>query len=520
MIKSNYISQEILVFHRKQAPEAGLLVGYGAIIEYYQLQLPIPKTLALISRKNRKYSKEGWIVFGPKFQPAETLAAHLIFALKYEGINLLLFKMLFRKVPQKEIVKIIQAEYTGQYIRKIWFLYEWLMQEKLPIADLTLKNFIPLIDEKLQYANGTSINSSRHRIRNNLPGTVDFCPLIFKTNKLEDFIKEDLSEKSNVVLSGVHKDILLRTSAFLLLKDSKASFTIEGENPTQTRAIRWGRAIGQAGTKDLTESELLRLQQIVIENSRFLKMGYRTESGFIGEHDRISGEPIPEHISARWQDLKTLMTGLLDAAKKMEDSKFHPVLTAAKIAFGFVFIHPFVDANGRLHRYLIHHLLAKMQFSPPGIIFPVSAAILEQITDYRKVLEDYSHAILEFIEWKKTKTNNVEVLNDTIDYYRYFDATLQAEFLFDCVNHTINQIIPDEFSYLQKYDAMKAWLDDRFQMPDKTVALLIRVLEQNNGILSKRAKEKEFTALTQDEVKDIEANYKVYFEELWPRNEN
>lgn len=511
-MKSNHISQEILVFHGRQAPEAGLLVGYGAISEHYQLQLPIPKILALVSKKNRKYASEGWIVFGPKFQPAETLAAHLIFALKYEGINLLLFKMLFRKVAKKEIVKIIQSEYTGQYIRKIWFLYEWLMQEKLPIPDLTLKNFIPLIDENLQYANSTSINSSRHRIRNNLPGTVDFCPLIFKTNKLEYFIMEDLSEKVSTVLSGLNKDILLRTSAFLLLKDSKASFTIEGENPTQTRAARWGRAIGQAGTKDLTEDELLRLQQIVIENSRFVKMGYRTESGFIGEHDRISGEPIPEHISARWQDLKILMSGVLDAAKKMEENKFHPVLTAAKIAFGFVFIHPFVDGNGRLHRYLIHHLLAKMKFSPQGIIFPVSTAILERITDYRKVLEDYSHPVLDFIEWKKTTTNNVEILNDTIDYYRYFDATVQAEFLFECVDHTINKIIPDEVSFLQRYVALKAWLDDRFQMPDKTVALLIRFLEQNKGILSKRAKENEFAALTQAEVKAIEENYKVYFE--------
>jgi len=84
------------------------------------------------------------------------------------------------------------------------------------------------------------------------------------------------------------------------------------------------------------------------------------------------------------------------------------------------------------------------------------------------------------------------VLNQTIDYYKYFDATLHSEFLYDCVDYTIKKIIPDEVSYLQKYDAMKVWLDDIYQMPDKTVALLIRFLEQNNGTLSKRAREKEF----------------------------
>ena len=148
-----------------------------------------------------------------------------------------------------------------------------------------------------------------------------------------------------------------------------------------------------------------------------------------------------------------------------------------------------------------------MKFAPQGIIFPVSAAILDKIDDYRKVLESYSHPLLDFIQWRKTPDNNVEVLNETIDYYRYFDATNQAEFLFECVDYTIKKIIPDEVSYLQNYDAMKTWLDDHFQMPDNMVALLIRFFEQNNGTLSNRAREKEFVELTDKEVKKIEKYY-------------
>jgi hypothetical protein len=55
---------------------------------------------------------------------------------------------------------------------------------------------------------------------------------------------------------------------------------------------------------------------------------------------------------------------------------------------------------------------------------------------------------------------------------------------------------------------MKAWLDDNFQMSDKIVALLIRFLEQNNGSLSKRAREKEFAVLKDDEVNEIEKKFK------------
>ncbi len=78
--------------------------------------------------------------------------------------------------------------------------------------------------------------------------------------------------------------------------------------------------------------ELLRLQQIVIENSRFVKMGLRIQGGFEGEHDRTTGEPIPEHISARWQDLETLLSGLIETTSILENAQFHPVLSAAEIA--------------------------------------------------------------------------------------------------------------------------------------------------------------------------------------------
>jgi Fic family protein len=512
VLENKHFSQEVNVFHGRQTPEKSTLVGYGAIIDVLELPVPLPGKLALISEKHRQYETEEWLVFTPRHNPQDSLYGHLVFAIKYEGINLLFFKKLFEVVEIKAIEIMVKNEPLSQFSRKIWFLYEWLLNKKLDVTDLKEGNYVPLIDDKFQYAIIKGINSSRHRIQNNLPGTVNFCPLIFKTEKMESYIQKDLSGKTVKTISGVHKDVLLRASAFLLLKDSKASFTIEGETPTQNRAVHWGKAIGQAGSKTLSIQELLRLQQIVIENSRFVKMGLRTQGGFVGEHDRTTGNPIPEHISARWQDLETLLSGLIETTSILENAQFHPVLSAAEIAFGFVFIHPFVDGNGRIHRYLIHHLLSKMKYTPQGIIFPVSAAILELIDDYRKILEAYSHPLLDFIEWKKTSDNNVEVLNNTLDYYRYFDATVQSEFLFECVDFTINKIIPQEVEYLQKYDAMKAWLDDRFEMPDKMVAMLIRFLEQNKGTLSKRAQEKEFKDLTTIEVHDIEKQYKMNFE--------
>jgi len=509
-MNTKHYSLKISIFHGLKTPEAATLVGYGAIIETLQLAMPFPEKLALISDKRRSYSNEKWNVFSSRNAFEDTLYKHLVFALKYEGINLLFFKKLFEQLNENEIIGLLQIEPTGQYSRKLWFLYEWLFNETLPIEDLPIKNYVPLIDKKLQYAI-TGTKSSRHRIINNLPGTKEFCPLIFRTDKLDNYINANLSEQKNKYLSVIHADVLQRASSFLLLKDSKASFTIENENPGTNRAMRWGKAIGQAGNKPLSIEELERLQQIVIENARFVKLGLRDEGGFVGEHDRVTGEPIPEHISAKHEDVTSLLNGLVSANELMQDETYDAVLASATIAFGFIFIHPFEDGNGRLHRYIIHHILAKKEFTKQGVIFPVSAPILDHIDDYRMTLESYSHPLLVFIEWKATESHNVEVLNDTIDFYRYFDATKQAEFLYDCVDDTLNRVIPQEVNYLLRYDEFKHFIDNEYEMPDKMVAILARFLEQNNGILSKRVLKKEFSELNEEEVSTIQDTYQDIF---------
>jgi Fic family protein len=503
-------SLKVNVFHGRQAPEEATLVGYGAIIEAYQLPVPFPRQLSLISSKKRQYVTEEWVVYTSRHLPEDNLYKQLIFALKYEGINLLVFKKLFEVLSDQEVEALIKIEMLGQYSRRIWFLYEWLMEKKLSILDLDRGNMVPLVDERIQFTID-GVRSSRHKIINNLPGTIDFCPLIRKTAKLDQYIAANFAGQKDNLLKGMRKDIVQRASAFLLLKDSKASFTIEGESPKSKRAARWGQAIGQAGTRDLTKEELLRLQQLVIENARFLEMGFRKKGGFVGEHDRTTGEPLPDHISARWQDIDLLLSGLLNTHELLLKSNLDAVLAASVIAFGFVFIHPFEDGNGRIHRYLIHHVLAKKQFAQQGLIFPVSASILDHIDDYRKTLESYSHPLLDFIDWKETRDHNVEVTNNTLDYYRYYDATWQAEFLYDCVKDTIENIIPNEVTYLTRYDAFKKYLEEEYEMPDNLVAQMVRFLEQNNGHLSKRAKEKEFSKLNENEIEDVEETYRELF---------
>ncbi len=520
MVNSAYFSDNAPIIHWEEKTYQGWIVGYVAIIVKLDLQIPNPSVKTMVSEKNQRLETSTWKVFPYKYLPLDTkkkskieaLYNHLVFALKYEGVNLLVFAKLNEVLSNKEILELVNIEPLGQYSRRIWFLLEWVSGKQIKgKSDISKKSYVTVIDEKLQFA-VKGFKSPRHLVINNLPGTNQFCALVSKTKKIEQHLSCNYVDINKKQIAGIRKDIIQRASAFLLLKDSKASFTIEGESPKSKRAARWGVAISQAGINDLTKSELIRLQQLVIENSRFIQMSFRTKGGFVGEHGRNSGEPIPEHISAKPEDIQELMVGLIDANQILIKDEFNAVLAAAVIAFGFVFIHPFEDGNGRIHRYIIHHILAKKKFSDQGIIFPISSSILNHIIDYRLILESYSKPLLNFIEWEETPDHNIAVTNQTKDYYRFFDATKQAEFLFDCVKDTIENIIPNEIKYLAHYDEFKKFLDEEFEMPDNLISILVNFLEQNQGVLSKRAREKEFRKLNAKEMEQIENVYKTIFQ--------
>ena len=490
-------------------PQIATPAGYSALIDAYGLRVPLPTTLSATGEHHRTSNEAEWRILTPRHAPSPDLEGHLTFALKYEGLDLAVLKRLFAAVPAAEIEAIVRAKPTGRYSRRIWFLYEWLMGQRLDLPDAEKGTYVPMVDPKRQWATPGE-NSPRHRVRNNLPGTSEFCPLVFRTKALEEFAAMDLVHRAQEVVANVPKDVLARTAAFLLLKDSRASYAIEGERPPQDRIQRWGRAIGEAGRRTIELSELLRLQGIVIGDARFVRLGLRDEGGFVGEHDRHSHSPIPEHISARPEDLPSLIEGMVAFDRRAAQS-LDAVIAAAVLAFGFVYVHPFVDGNGRIHRYLIHHVLAQRGFSPTGVVFPVSAAISERLDEYRAVLENHSRRLMTAIDWRPTGGGNVNVLNDTTDLYRFFDATPHAEFLYACVKQTIEEDLPRETEFLKRYDQFRTRMEAMVDMPEVTIDLLFRFLHQNSGRLSTRARESEFARLTEAEVSSVEEAYLTSF---------
>ncbi|MFZ5912954.1 MAG: cell filamentation protein Fic, partial [Pseudomonadota bacterium] len=179
MDAQNRFSGPVTVFQERRLPERATPAGYAALIHAYGLNVPLPRTLSAIGERHRLTEAESWRIYTPRHAPEASLEAHLIFALKHEGVDLAVLKRLFLATGAGAIETIVKAAPTGSYARRIWFLYEWLTGSRLDLPDAVRGVYAEVVDPKLQYA-ASGKTSSRHRVKDNLPGTPDFCPLIYR----------------------------------------------------------------------------------------------------------------------------------------------------------------------------------------------------------------------------------------------------------------------------------------------------------------------------------------------------
>jgi Fic family protein len=460
---------------------------------------------------------DDWTIFDKRYGTEDSLRGHLSFALRHETVDLYALKKVFGVVPAEDFEAIVRAEMTGSTARRTWFLYEWLTGTRLDIPDLDRGNYVELLDSG-HYFTSSPTNSSRHRVRDNLLGTSAFCPIIRRTEYLNEAVEQRWDARARDLVGRIGKGIVARAASFLLLADTQASYQIEGERPPRNRLERWMRAVAQAGKRPLSVEEMVRLQHIVIEENRFIQRGLRDKGGFIGDRD-WNDDPLPEFVSARHEDVPALLEGILSAGERMGKSGTDAVLQAAAVAFAFVFVHPFEDGNGRLHRYLIHHVLAERGYTTPGMIFPVSSVLLEKQEEYAQRLRSFTGPLLPFIEWVPTSDKNVRVLNETADLYRFGDYTALAEFLYRCVIQTITNDLPNEIDHLARYDEAKARIQDMIEMPDGQISSLVTFIRQNGGTLSKKRRRKDFESMLDHEVSEVEAIVRDAFDIEEPRQD-
>jgi hypothetical protein len=445
-------------------------------------------------------------VYPRTYWPGDTDFDHLEFALKREGLHLQLLRMLLPRLSADQLAAYIKSKPTSAYARRIWFLYEELSGQGLNLPDVTQGNYVDLLDPR-DYYTGPITRRPRHRVNVNLIGSLAFSPMIRRTKALASFENKNLEQRCRKVIEAIPPELYARALQFLYTKETKSSYAIERETPDQKRAQKFAEALREAAKRDyLLKDNLVLLQQTIVD-PRFANEGWRdiiNEQNYVGRSVSLTEEDV-HFVAPRPQDLPELMPAYLEASRRILNSSIHPVMAAAVIAYPFVFLHPFSDGNGRVHRFLIHYVLSFRRFAPDGVVFPISATMLHRSQDYDASLESFSKPLLPLVDYKLDVHGRMTVLNDTRDIYRYVDCTFLAEMLFSFVEETIERELPAEILFLQQYDTARRLMRDVVDLPNRPADLFVRLCLQNNGRLSKSKRQlPEYAALTDEEIAGLE----------------
>jgi len=488
--------------------------GYAALVKRFGLEV-IPnwhKSMIATGSIHRTDSTTGTVeeVYPAKYWPGDTVGNHLEFALKYDGTNLAILASLFQVIAMEDVLDYVKSRPIGKYARRLWFLYELLTSKQLPMDNLTKGNYVDLLEPAAYYTTTVSRPVRRQRINDNLLGNAQFCPTIRRTNTLCGFEKADLPARCQKIVSGYSPQLLKRAMSYLYTKETKSSFEIEHITPTSTRTERFTALLQLAESEDFCEkARLLDLQNRIVD-PRFRDSDYRTGQNYVGETVGPQKEKV-HFVCPKPGDMVRLMDGLIAAHKRMDTGNVPAVVHAAAVAYGFVFLHPFEDGNGRVHRFLIHNILARHKFTPAGVIFPVSAAMLKNLADYDGSLESFSRPLMALVEYALDRQGRMTVQNDTANWYRFIDMTPQTEALFRFIEQTIARDLVEELAFIANYDETKKAIQDIVDMPDRKIDLFIQACLQNNGRISDRKRAIHFDFLSDAEVTRMEEVIRVSF---------
>ena len=199
------------------------------------------------------------------------------------------------------------------------------------------------------------------------------------------------------------------------------------------------------------------------------------------------------HIDQHWNEvvsllgappdaLPDLMAGLIACHQRVSaEGSLPPVVHAACIGFLMVYIHPFMDGNGRAHHFLLHNVLAQREYAPPGTLFPLSAWMLNHRWDYIGCMTDTCQGILGTANLQRLPDGRLKVLNDIKSGFQFQDLTLEALSLCRFVEASVREELEPNIEFLKHFDEALHGLEGLVEWPYPRLALFIKLCVQNNG---------------------------------------
>lgn len=447
-------------------------------------------------------------------RPAATLPGHLTFMLKHEGVHLELLARLFDRIDPHQLAEWVDSEPNGQYARRAGFLYEWLTGRELDVhSEMIGGGYVQAIDPDEQLAATNSVNVARWRVRDNMPGTSAFCPTIRLTQAVRDALKFDLAGALGKEEAEFGADVLRRSAVWMTLRESRSSFQIEGEQDQATRVQRFAAVMETRtgeGQPPLTDEALSTLQKEILgEVTTLTSYGLRQSPVFVGQSVRY--ENVVHYVAPDYRDVASMMDGLRTFVERTRGAS--PTARAAVASFGFVYIHPLADGNGRVHRFLINDVLRRDGAVHAPFILPISALITEHAAErarYDAALEEFSRPLMRAYADRYAFTRDAEIQPDGVasnfkfDAYdearaawRFMDLTSQVEYTGGLLERTIQQEMHAQAAFFRSNGLARAALKEIIEGPDSDIDAIIRSVRENAGVRSGKLA-KRFPALLND----------------------
>ncbi|WLI06373.1 MULTISPECIES: Fic family protein [Pseudomonas] len=479
-------------------------VGFKALADRYRIALVQPlRVESVIGTTRMSRERDGHVErkYPASYQPADDFAGHFEFGLKYEDLHLEFFARLFSVIGPKPVEAWCRQAPFGQYARRTGFLYEWLTGKHLDVPDVTNGGYVDAVSAQHYLTRVEPLRVRRWRINDNLPGVPAFCPLVRRTESVQEALQFDLGLALRELNQTFGTDILMRTASWLTLKESRSSFLIEREADKADRIQRFAHVIAQhcGLIEDPLSNDSLHTLQAGILGHEALGLGLRRSPVFVGQ--ATMREDIVHYIAPAFEALPHLLGGL--KAFELATRGAEPLARAAAIAFAFVYIHPMRDGNGRIHRFLINDILIRDKAVPEGVILPVSATIISSIdfrARYDRTLEVFSRPFMQRyaasyrfgkVAVYKDGTSSNLVFDDYDDAHfawRYPDLTEHVLYTAQVVAHTVRTEMADEARVLITFQLAQERLKDVLEMPDQDANRIIRSLKENGWQVSGKLK--------------------------------
>lgn len=446
-----------------------------------------------------------------QLRPEPSIAAHLTFAFKHEILHLEFLSRFFDVMDPAILEHWCRAEPTGGYARRAGFFYEWLTGLRLQVPDVGAGNYVDALDPAHYMVASHATNVRRWRVRDNLPGTRDFCPLVARTEKVLEVERYDCAKALNALEAEFGADVLLRSAVWLTIKESRASFAIEHEAQDANRIHRFAAAMEQRCGQDgnpLTLDALTTLQTHILGNAT--RYGVRKSPVFVGHNASFTN--VIDYIAPHWDQTQPLLTGLQAALARTVGAA--SILRAAIASFGFVFIHPMADGNGRISRFLVNDVLRRDGAVPAPFILPISSTITNSSRErvgYDHALEHFSKPLMQrygdqaCFGAARPHEDGVQsdfwfdAYDDALPVWRYPDLTFQSEYLGHVVRVTIEEEMSREAMFLRNIERAREGVKNWLEGPNTDIDRIIRAI-QNSGWKVSNNLRKQFPQLNDEQL--------------------